>query len=247
MKKFFCLYLFCLLLTSPVARCEAKSSTKVTAPTTNAFTPPPELMNEIPEYVDGAGRPVHPYDPSGADGSQPAFEELVRLPSLTPDQVKLVRRIQADSQLQAKALAKDIKTLQNELAARQKNTGVGRAEAKGSSLTSVQYQAPGDMQSMGDQQAMQSMDAEMQLPASDDLLKSKIQNSTDQINAANAKSWQAVLSLLSDQQKMELEEMRSGKLIISDSQKSPPLSSEDPAAAKRSTLINAGNKPFYAK
>jgi hypothetical protein len=231
MKKFFCLYLFCLLLTSPVARCEAKSSTKVTAPTTNAFTPPPELMNEIPEYVDGAGRPVHPYDPSGADGSQPAFEELVRLPSLTPDQVKLVRRIQADSQLQAKALAKDIKTLQNELAARQKNTGVGRAEAKGSSLTSVQYQAHGDMQ----------------LPASDDLLKSKIQNSTDQINAANAKSWQAVLSLLSDQQKMELEEMRSGKLIISDSQKSPPLSSEDPAAAKRSTLINAGNKPFYAK
>jgi len=244
MKKLLSLYLICLLSTNPFLPCAAKSSTKVKTPAINVFSPPPELMNEIPGYVDGQGRPIKPYDPSGADGSQPAFEEVIRLPSLTQDQVKLVRRIQADSQLQAKALEKDVKTLQNELAARQKSAGARRADAKSSSVMSLQYQAPGDMQSMGDQQAMQSMDAEMQLPTSDDLLKSKIQNSTDQINAANAKSWQAVLSVLSDEQKLELEEMRSGKLIISDSQKSAPLSSEDPAAAGQSKLNNAGKKLF---
>lgn len=234
MKKLFKLLptvcLICALAQSLILACDARAGDAKTS-AIDVFTPPTELGHDTPSYVDASGKPLKHYLPSGEDGSQPAFEEVIKLPSLSQDQRTLIRRIQSDAQLQAQSLQKDIKSLQATLADRKKlpAPGDGReALQNGVPILPLQYQSPGEMQSISGQAPMQSADAEMQIPVTDDLLKSKIQNSTEQIKMANAKSWQAALSLLSDKQKIEFDQMRAGKVTISESASSAPLDSADP-------------------
>jgi hypothetical protein len=239
-----------LLSLVPFDLCQAKSKGKDKAQPADVFTPPAEMTANIPTFVDGSGQPLKPFDATGADGSEPNIDVIRRLPSLTGPQRKALDKLLADSRVQKAALQDGIKSMQSQLKNRQTSSNKPGAKPQPNALTkpaisftpakpqvaNAAGQEMDNAMEMQQQGEMREQETMVQEPPPEEEIKAKIQSSTDQIKQANKQLWQFAVSVLTAQQRDELDKMRHGQLMITTANGSQSLTDK-----KSDTVLGAMN------
>jgi hypothetical protein len=228
-----------LLLAARADSCQAKSKGKDKAPPADVFTPPVEMNTDIPIFVDGAGKALKPFDATGADGSEPTIDVIKRLPSLSNPQRKALDKMQAESRVQQAAIQEGIKSMQSQLKNR-RTSSVKSITFSGPKTHPLVSAAPEKDVLMDMQQNEMQQEGMVQEQVPEEEIKAKIQSSTEQIRQANKQLWQSVTSVLTPQQRDELEKMRRGQLMITTS-----ASSQSPTGKGIDTMPGAqsSNRP----
>jgi hypothetical protein len=186
------------------------------------------MGDQIPVFVDGAGKPLKPFDATGADGSEPSLDIIKRLPSLTNPQRKAFDKMQAASRVQKASIQDGIKSMQSQLKNRQASS-IKSMSVTGPKAHAIVAASPPKDNNVDLQPSEMQQEGMMQEQVPEEEIKARIQNSTDQIKEANKQLWQSCTSILTPQQLDELDKMRHGQLIITTS-----------AASQTSTDKNKG-------
>jgi hypothetical protein len=201
-----------LLVFAQADLCQAKSKGKDKAVAGDVFTPPAEMNADIPTFVDGAGQALKPFDATGADGSEPNIDVIRRLPSLSNPQRKALDKMRKDVTAQKAALQDGIKSMQSQL--KNRRTAAPKAVSfvppKTNAVAGTKPESDTAMEMQSDMQ--QETMVQEQIPEEE--IKAKIQSSSEQIKQANKQLWQAALSVLTPEQRDELDKMRHGRLMI---------------------------------
>ena len=192
-------------------------------------------MNEIPTFVNRDGTPLKPRASDNIDYGD--LELVAKLPSLTNDQRKAINKTIQDGRNETNSIRSGITKLQEELKAAQPIKPGKYTGSKNHPVTTASAIPEDGMDMMqGAQEQPLSVDA----PPTPNELKALIQTANDRIKEKNVAIWQAVISKLSSDQKEDLDKMKQGRLIISNSASLPADQANDTtySAAKDDPNLN---------